>query len=93
MKRPAFERAPSTTTATCWFALRQTQQRREAVARLRDEAGLAGAHVDVGAAEQMIRAAERDRAGGRVYTVYSGVRMIDAMRSSPDACVMSRAMS
>ena len=45
------------------------------------------------AAEQMVRAAERDRRACAVCTVYSGVRMIDEMRSSSDACVMSRAMS
>ena len=28
-----------------------------------------------------------------VYTVYSGIRMIDAIRSSPEMCVMRRAMS
>src|SRR5438045_5651859 len=42
-------------------ALRQTEHRREAIARLRDEAGLAGAHVDVPLAQQMVRAVERDR--------------------------------
>ena len=36
--RPAFDRAPSTTTATVWLSSGQPEQRREAVAGLADEA-------------------------------------------------------
>jgi len=40
MKRPAFERAPRTTTADFLTALREPEERRETVARLRNEPGL-----------------------------------------------------
>src|SRR5438132_2399521 len=43
-------------------ALGQTQQRRQAVAGLRDEAGLPRQDVDVLAAQEMIRAVERESA-------------------------------
>ena len=77
-------------------ALRQPQQRREAVAGLRDEAGLARPDVDIVASEQMVRAAERDRARlgvGRPHRVLGHPHdrrdaLVAATRS-----VMSRAMS
>ncbi|MCK7529270.1 MAG: hypothetical protein MZV64_72805 [Ignavibacteriales bacterium] len=44
--------------------LRQAQERGEAVARAADEAGLAAANVDVGRAQQLVRAVDADRAAG-----------------------------
>src|SRR5213076_1257456 len=51
------------------LTLREPQQRRQTIAGLRDEPGLPRAHVDVLAAEEMVRAVERDRTLLRVDRV------------------------
>ena len=65
-KRPAFDFAPSTTTATSGPPCGKPQQRREAIARLADEAGLARLHVDVALHHELIGAVNRDLMASRV---------------------------